>query len=396
MVQFYGNITKVDAEQRMVWGYASTEAVDSDGETIMRSAIAESLEDYMKFANIREMHQPSAVGVAKEAFADDKGLYIAAKVVDDDAWAKVVAGVYKGFSVGGKVLARDPNARKTITKIGLYEISLVDRPANPEATFDVWKVSDLKETDDMLNAEQLRKAAADAEALAKAETERLAAEAETERLAAEAEALAKAEAEKITEVEVIAPLVEIDDPVAKAEAALAELKAVVDAHSAPVAALSKFDAAMAALVALGDVGAPVVDLFKAAKAEADEASAKAVEEAVAKAAVVPDDEPLTKALAALAVRDEAFGKLTDGMTALTKRMADLEVLPLPPKTLGAGAVALVVEKGADAAGGVSREVTTGVTLDADSVAKYLASLDENERAFQLMKAAQSRPVSILR
>jgi HK97 family phage prohead protease len=141
MVHFYGDIQKVDAEQRMVWGYASTEAVDASGEVILKSAIEDALEDYLKWANIREMHGLSAVGTAEEATVDDKGLYIGAKVVDNAAWAKVQARVYRGFSVGGKTLARDPKNRKIITKIALHEISLVDRPQNPEARFDVWKAA---------------------------------------------------------------------------------------------------------------------------------------------------------------------------------------------------------------------------------------------------------------
>ena len=61
-MRFYGNLTKVDEEQRMVWGYASTEATDAHGESILKSAIEAALDDYMDFANIREMHQlsPSA------------------------------------------------------------------------------------------------------------------------------------------------------------------------------------------------------------------------------------------------------------------------------------------------------------------------------------------------
>jgi hypothetical protein len=43
--------------------------------------------------------------------------------------------------VGGKVLARDKDDRKIITKILLTEISLVDRPSNPQARFDVWKAA---------------------------------------------------------------------------------------------------------------------------------------------------------------------------------------------------------------------------------------------------------------
>lgn len=140
-MRFYWPIAKVDAEQRMVWGYASTEAEDDQGETVTREALAAALDDYMRFANIREMHQNSAVGVAKEAEIDGKGLYLAAKIVDDEAWRKVVEGVYKGFSIGGRVTARDPADRQLITALRLTEISVVDRPANPEAVFDCWKLS---------------------------------------------------------------------------------------------------------------------------------------------------------------------------------------------------------------------------------------------------------------
>ncbi len=134
-------IAKVDADRREVWGYASTEARDEQGEIVKRDALIAALGDYMKFANIREMHQLSAVGVAKEAAVDDKGLYIGAKIVDDQAWQKVVEGVYKGYSIGGRVTQRDPADFKTITGLMLNEISLVDRPANPEAVFDYWKAA---------------------------------------------------------------------------------------------------------------------------------------------------------------------------------------------------------------------------------------------------------------
>jgi phage head maturation protease len=138
-MRFYWPIQKLDHEQHMVWGYASTEAEDEQGEVIRRDALAAALEDYMRFANIREMHQPSAVGIAEEAAIDDKGLYLGARIVDGDAWRKVVAGVYKGFSIGGHVTARDPADRNIVTGLALSEISVVDRPANPEAVFDCWK-----------------------------------------------------------------------------------------------------------------------------------------------------------------------------------------------------------------------------------------------------------------
>lgn len=134
---------KIDQEQRIVEGYASTEALDSQGEIVLKRAVAAALPDFMKFGNIREMHQPSAVGRAYQARMDEKGLWIAAKIVDDAAWAKVREGVYQGFSIGGQVTARDDDDPKIVTGCELSEISLVDRPANPEAKVVMFKADGL-------------------------------------------------------------------------------------------------------------------------------------------------------------------------------------------------------------------------------------------------------------
>jgi phage head maturation protease len=138
-MKLYATITKIDEAQRMVFGYASTEALDSQGEIVKREALEAALPDYMRFANIREMHQPSAVGVATEAELDGRGLYLGAKIVDPVAWEKVSSGVYKGFSIGGTVVSRDHVNKHVITGVKLSEISLVDRPANPEAVFTMYK-----------------------------------------------------------------------------------------------------------------------------------------------------------------------------------------------------------------------------------------------------------------
>jgi hypothetical protein len=140
-MRFYGNLTKVDKELREVSGLASTEARDAHGEIILKSAIEAALDDYLEFPAVREMHQLSAVGKTIEATMQDGGLYVTAKIVDDDAWEKVVQGVYLGLSVGGKILARDPDDKKTITKIRLDEISLVDRPSNPLSKIDLWRAA---------------------------------------------------------------------------------------------------------------------------------------------------------------------------------------------------------------------------------------------------------------
>ena len=143
-LNFYFAIAKVDAEQQMVWGYATTEALDSQNERVSKLAIERALPDYLKWANVREMHQPSAVGSVVEHSVDGKGLWIGARIVDPTAWLKCTtpaeSPVYKGFSIGGKELKREGNL---ITELILAEISLVDRPANPEAKIAVWKAEGL-------------------------------------------------------------------------------------------------------------------------------------------------------------------------------------------------------------------------------------------------------------
>ena len=141
-MRLFAPIAKIDETQHLVFGYASTEMLDSQGEIVRKEAIEAALPDYMRFANIRDMHQPSAVGVAREAELDEKGLHLAAKIVDDEAWQKVVEGVYRGFSIGGRVTARDPEEKHVITGVDLLEISLVDRPANPEAVIELFKAGE--------------------------------------------------------------------------------------------------------------------------------------------------------------------------------------------------------------------------------------------------------------
>ena len=134
------DIKKVDEEKRMVFGYATNDTLDSQGEIIENEATRMAIEDYSKWRNLRVMHKAEPVGTVPVIEMRTDGLWIGAEVVDDDAWNKVKKGVYKGFSVGGKKLkavsAFDEKLKKGITRIKEYllnEISLVDRPANPSA-----------------------------------------------------------------------------------------------------------------------------------------------------------------------------------------------------------------------------------------------------------------------
>lgn len=150
-MKLYAAISKIEDQEDgtlKVWGYASSGAVDSDGETVTPEAMKAALPDYMKFGAVREMHQPLAAGTAIEANVEDDGrTFFGAHVVDPLAIKKVKTEVYKGFSIGGKVTERDTADKKIIKGLKLVEVSLVDRPANPEAVFTMYKAARTPEDD---------------------------------------------------------------------------------------------------------------------------------------------------------------------------------------------------------------------------------------------------------
>ena len=137
-----------------VYGYASTEAVDSDGEIIKASAIEKAIDGYMKWGAVREMHEPKAAGTALDIkVLEDGKTYFSAHIVDSEAVKKVKAGVYKGFSIGGSVLKRNELNKNQIDEIDLIEVSLVDRPANPLAILEMYK----KQKENKMEKEELKK-----------------------------------------------------------------------------------------------------------------------------------------------------------------------------------------------------------------------------------------------
>lgn len=149
MAKLYAEIAKMEAQDDgtvKVWGYASSEAVDSDGEIIAAEAMKAAIPDYMKFGAVREMHGSNAAGTAIEINVEDDGrTFFGAHIVDPIAVTKVKTGVYKGFSIGGSVTARDELNKSQITGLKLTEISLVDRPANPDAVFTCFKADKPKD-----------------------------------------------------------------------------------------------------------------------------------------------------------------------------------------------------------------------------------------------------------
>ena len=143
-MRLYGAIQKVEPQDDGTCGCRDRDirGRGRQGEIVRADAIRAAIPDYMRFPALREMHQLSAAGTTLEAeVCEDGTTRIVADVVDPVAVAKVRNQVYRGFSIGGRVTQREPGNPNTITGLVLNEISLVDRPANPEAIYDCWKAA---------------------------------------------------------------------------------------------------------------------------------------------------------------------------------------------------------------------------------------------------------------
>lgn len=149
-MKLYGAFTKTEEQSDgtiIVTGIASTEVVDSQGDVITADCMKAAIPDYMKFGAVREMHSPkSAAGTAIEISVDDVTgeTTFTSHVVDPVAVKKVLTGTYKGYSLGGSIAKRNDLKKSQIDSIKLTEISLVDRPANPQAVFTCFKADALE------------------------------------------------------------------------------------------------------------------------------------------------------------------------------------------------------------------------------------------------------------
>ncbi len=120
-------------------GYAFVnEVVDGEGGIrLSRQAMEDATNDYMAFGALREMHKDVAAGTVKSLAWDQRGAKISGKVVDRAAREKCGEGVYKGLSIGVVPTVRRGN---TVTACKWLEISLVDRPKDPDAVITTYRM----------------------------------------------------------------------------------------------------------------------------------------------------------------------------------------------------------------------------------------------------------------
>ena len=144
-------IAKVDIERRMVSGFATLYNIDRQGDIVPSEASVKAFETFR--GNIREMHDDKkAVGklvsFKEDSFYDQetgkfyKGVFVSAYVSKgaQDTWEKVLDGTLTGFSIGGSVKDYEDTYNKEMDKsvriikeYDLFELSLVDNPANQYA-----------------------------------------------------------------------------------------------------------------------------------------------------------------------------------------------------------------------------------------------------------------------
>lgn len=150
-MRLFAQIAKIDEAKHEVWGVATSEIVDKDGEVFdyetskpyfkAWSDEISKATDGKSLGNVREMHEPSAVGKLVEIGFDDelKEVRVAAKIIDDEAWRKCTQGVYTGFSIGGTYVNAWKDGEYTRYTAKPVEISVVDNPCNPGAHFTAVK-----------------------------------------------------------------------------------------------------------------------------------------------------------------------------------------------------------------------------------------------------------------
>jgi hypothetical protein len=146
-------LCKIDEAQHLVWGVAASETPDRQGEVLDYAGSKPNFQAWSDSVqkdsggaskgNVREMHSLSAVGTLTEINFNDaeRRIEVCAKITDAQAWAKVITKTYLGFSIGGRYERTWSDSEGLLHYVAIpHEISLVDRPAVPDAIFSVAKI----------------------------------------------------------------------------------------------------------------------------------------------------------------------------------------------------------------------------------------------------------------
>jgi len=164
------DISEYEGNKRFIAGYANIAGIrDSQGEVVTQEALKAAWDKWKQnpdFCILSLAH--SNLPMAKVVFepvtdsdgkphrsgVDERGLYIVAQVRDDvtiadELWSDIEMGKQRGYSIGGRNLdpqspeCKDDVCTRLITSLELYEVAIVDQPANKWSIFNVLKQEDL-------------------------------------------------------------------------------------------------------------------------------------------------------------------------------------------------------------------------------------------------------------
>jgi hypothetical protein len=397
-------LLKVDLDRRLVSGVATAEMPDRAGEIFdyasskpyfqQWSAEALAASGGKSLGAVRAMHGPVAAGKLTDiAFDDDvKQITVAAKIVDDDEWRKVQEGVYTGFSQGGRYVKRWPDADTGLTRYTAepHEISLVDLPCVPNATFEVVKDGVVEK----------RAFAARAEAALPGQETAAVAAPEAQSLLPAPQPLPSLRGREEGDGDA-APGAEKREFSAQEREKDAEAGVAMPDGSYPIKSAKDVENAVRDYNRSGqkpDVKAHIIARAKAIGAESAlpddwrKTADKSAASLVAPSAPQNAPEALAKAAAALTqaalklerAADEhaslrkALDDLAPALAEIKKRIAALEAQPLPAKA--------ALRSVAKTAGGADQAL-----ISADDAVRRLASLPAEERALALTKLSLANP-----
>lgn len=121
-VRLYSDITKIDAEQRLVYGWASVYSqagqpvIDKQGDRISEAEVVKMAHRFISEARVaKALHTSPQIGVVVESLVltdaiqkalgidlGQSGWFVGMRVDDDAAWERVKSGELRTLSIGGK------------------------------------------------------------------------------------------------------------------------------------------------------------------------------------------------------------------------------------------------------------------------------------------------------
>jgi hypothetical protein len=143
-------LTKIDEGKREIEGIISAESPDKENEVLDYASSKPAFQEWSagiekatngkSLGNIRVMHGLLACGkiVALDFNDSLKTIRMRGRIIDDDSWRKCLEGIYSGLSIGGAYTKtwRGADGYTHYTP-KIAEVSIVDNPALPDATFSL-------------------------------------------------------------------------------------------------------------------------------------------------------------------------------------------------------------------------------------------------------------------